>query len=74
MAMLTNYDSAHADFNPAIVRRLVTSPDRRAAVVRQTAAIVQQYSLAGVTLDFENIPDALTPQLVVFLRELERGP
>jgi cellulose synthase/poly-beta-1,6-N-acetylglucosamine synthase-like glycosyltransferase/peptidoglycan/xylan/chitin deacetylase (PgdA/CDA1 family) len=70
MAMLTNYDSAHADFNPAIVRRLVTSPDRRAAVVRQTAAIVQQYSLAGVTLDFENIPDALTPQLVVFLREL----
>ena len=70
LAMLTNYDSARADFNPALLQRLVTSPGRRAAVVKQTAAIVQQYSLAGVTLDFEEIPDALAPQVLLFLREL----
>jgi peptidoglycan-N-acetylglucosamine deacetylase len=69
-AMLTNYDSARSDFNSAMLRRLVSSPSRRAAIVRQAATIVQRYSLAGITVDLEEIPDDLHPLVLQFVREL----
>ena len=70
LAMLTNYDSAHADFNPALLRRFIATPASRTTLVRQTAAIVRQYGLAGVTVDFEEIPEALNPQVLLFITEL----
>ena len=71
LAMLTNYDSAHADFDPALLQRVVGSANHRASIIAQTAAIVRQYSLSGVTVDFEEIPEALQPLVLQFLRELK---
>lgn len=70
LAMLTNYDTARADFDPALLRDLVTSPAHRAAVVAQAVSVVRTYGLAGVTVDFEEIPSALHPQVAQFVREL----
>ena len=69
-AMLTNYDTARSRFDARQLERLVTSPARRTAVVAQTAAVVRAYGLAGVTVDFEEIPAALHPQVTQFIREL----
>jgi hypothetical protein len=70
LAMLTNYDSARADFDPALLRRLVTVPAHRAAVIGQAVEVVRTYGLAGVTVDFEEIPASLHPQVTQFVREL----
>ena len=70
LAMLTNYDSARADFDPAQLRRAVGTPARRAALVAQAASVVRTYGLAGVTVDFEQIPASLDPQVAQFVREL----
>jgi cellulose synthase/poly-beta-1,6-N-acetylglucosamine synthase-like glycosyltransferase/peptidoglycan/xylan/chitin deacetylase (PgdA/CDA1 family)/spore germination protein YaaH len=70
LAMLTNYDTARADFDPALLRRLVTVPAHRAAVIGQAVTVVRTYGLAGVTVDFEEIPASLHPQVAQFVREL----
>ena len=70
LAMLTNFDTARATFDPALLRQLVSSPSHRAAVVQQAATLVRTYGLAGVTVDFEEIPSALDPQVAQFVREL----
>lgn len=72
MLMLSNYDSARAHFNGDMLRRLVSSPANRAAVVAKLAGTVRQYALGGVTVDFEEIPEDVEtgPHLLQFLREL----
>ena len=70
LAMLTNYDTTTARFDAALLRRLVASPANRARVVAQSAALVRAYGLAGVTVDFEEIPDDLHPAVARFVADL----
>ncbi|MGH7581871.1 MAG: polysaccharide deacetylase family protein, partial [Gemmatimonadales bacterium] len=57
-------------FGGANTARLLTHPELRRAVAARLAAKVASMHLAGVTVDFENVPDALLPQLSQFLDEL----
>jgi cellulose synthase/poly-beta-1,6-N-acetylglucosamine synthase-like glycosyltransferase/peptidoglycan/xylan/chitin deacetylase (PgdA/CDA1 family)/spore germination protein YaaH len=70
--MLTNYDSARADFDPAQLRVLVATPASRAVIIGQLVSAVRQYGLGGVTVDLEQIPDALQPGVAAFVKELGR--
>ena len=50
--------------------RLLTNPAARRLAAERLAVAVQDRGLAGVTVDLENIPDELLPQLGLFLDEL----
>ncbi len=70
IAMVSNYDSATADFNPKLVRRLLRDGPSQARAVAQLAALVRTNGLGGVMLDFENLDDADLGHVTAFLRQL----
>ncbi|HET7566220.1 MAG TPA: polysaccharide deacetylase family protein, partial [Gemmatimonadaceae bacterium] len=68
--MVENYDSASKRWDSAALRHLLTTPAARATAIRQLTDSVVRYGLGGVTLDFEEVPLALTTSLVRFERTL----
>jgi cellulose synthase/poly-beta-1,6-N-acetylglucosamine synthase-like glycosyltransferase/peptidoglycan/xylan/chitin deacetylase (PgdA/CDA1 family)/spore germination protein YaaH len=76
--MLSNFvvsggDSARGRFDANAVRRFLGNPAARANAVRQLRETVQQYGLAGTTLDMESFDPALEPQVLAFARELHNA-
>ncbi len=70
-AMVSNYDSARATFDPKPLRRLLATRATRDHAVQQLTAFVARYGLAGVNVDFEDVPARLHPQLLEFVRALD---
>lgn len=70
LAMISNYDSLTRRFDAARLRRLVRSPAAMQRVSAALADATRRYQLAGVTVDFEEIPDDVRPGIVRFLRTL----
>ena len=70
MLMLSNYDSATQAFEPKRLRALVSSPERRAAVISRLRDAVSAYGLGGVNVDFEEIPDDIHRNVRTFVAEL----
>ncbi|HWE43278.1 MAG TPA: glycosyltransferase, partial [Gemmatimonadaceae bacterium] len=70
LALVTNYDSAGRDFDAARLRRLVESPAHRARVIAQLDTMVATYGLAGVTVDFEEVPAGLERGVIRFVHDL----
>jgi cellulose synthase/poly-beta-1,6-N-acetylglucosamine synthase-like glycosyltransferase/peptidoglycan/xylan/chitin deacetylase (PgdA/CDA1 family)/spore germination protein YaaH len=70
-AMVSNYDSTRSGFDARRLRRLLASPIARKRVVDQLTGAVTRYGLAGVTVDFENVPDDLHGTVVNFVRGLD---
>src|SRR5512133_3004518 len=69
-AMVSNFDSRSGVFATHGLRRLLTHPDARRRAIDRLAAVAQQYALAGITIDFEEVPDDLADDWVRFLRDL----
>jgi len=70
LLMVGNFDSRSHQFDGARLRKLLGSATARASVVVQLTAAVQQYGLAGVTLDFEEIPSDVDRPLAAFALQL----
>ena len=70
LAMVSNFDSASQRFDPKRIVSLVGSADSRQRAAQQVAQLVRVWGLAGVALDFEEIPETLHPQVRAFLTEL----
>jgi cellulose synthase/poly-beta-1,6-N-acetylglucosamine synthase-like glycosyltransferase/peptidoglycan/xylan/chitin deacetylase (PgdA/CDA1 family)/spore germination protein YaaH len=70
LLMVGNFDSRTRHFDAQRLRLLVESPRARAAVINQLVAATEQYGLAGVTLDFEEIPSGLDKSVAEFAGEL----
>lgn len=73
--MLNNFvvkraDSASGKFDAPAVQRFLSNPVARANAVRQLTAAVQQFGLAGTTLDLENFPPETQAEVLSFAREL----
>ena len=64
--MVENYDSATKRWDAAALRHLLTTRAARTLAVRQLTDSVVRYGLAGVTIDFEEVPMRLTSPLVRF--------
>ncbi|HXY30878.1 MAG TPA: glycosyltransferase, partial [Gemmatimonadaceae bacterium] len=58
------------------LRHMLTDPTARANAIRELSDSVYRYGLAGVTLDFEEVPSDLTESIVSFAKALkaEIGP
>ncbi|MBA4070611.1 MAG: polysaccharide deacetylase [Gemmatimonas sp.] len=70
LAMVSNFDSRSGVFATHGLRRLLTHPDARHRAIARLAAVARQYALAGITIDFEEVPDDLADDWVRFLRDL----
>ncbi len=66
--MVSNFRNEQPDV--LALRRLLAAPRARRAAVAQIAAVLEQYDLAGVTIDFEEVPPTLHRELLAFLRQL----
>ena len=75
LAMVSNVNSASASkaFDAKRLANLVQRPAARRAAANQLAQMVKTWGLAGVTIDFEEIPDALHPAVLEFLAEVRRA-
>ncbi len=69
-ALITNF--AGDDFDSLAVTRLLTRPRLWRRALTTIADTVAHYDLAGVTIDFENVPRAVHPALLRFLGALKR--
>jgi cellulose synthase/poly-beta-1,6-N-acetylglucosamine synthase-like glycosyltransferase/peptidoglycan/xylan/chitin deacetylase (PgdA/CDA1 family)/spore germination protein YaaH len=72
-AMVSNFDSKLGKFDVAGIRRLLASQATRQRAAVQLVKAAQKYGLAGITLDFEEVPDDFQPALVDFMRILRAG-
>ena len=73
LVMVSNVDSSTRRFDPKRLEALVGRATARRAAADQLARTVRQWGLAGVTIDFEEIPDALHPAVLAFVADLRRA-
>lgn len=72
LLMVSNADSATQRFSGAAVRAMVATPQSRAQAQAQILAAIEHYKLAGVTIDFEEIPPDAMTALIGFEADLHR--
>ncbi len=70
-AMVSNFDGKK--FDAALLRRLLATPASRQAAAIQLVDAAQKYGLAGITIDFEEVPDDLLDPMFAFMGILRAG-
>src|ERR1019366_4279962 len=70
-AMVSNFDGQK--FDAALLRRMLATAASRQAAAIQPVDAAQQYGLAGITVDFEEVPDDLLDPMFEFMRFLRAG-
>lgn len=68
LAVVTNFRDDH--WQEKEVHAILSHPAARRRLVRNIHSIVGKYGLAGVNIDFEQVPVADRDQLTAFIREL----
>src|SRR5579862_425127 len=72
-AMVSNFDNKRARFDAIGLRRLLATRASRQAAAVQLVDAAQKYGLAGITVDFEEVPDDLLDPMFEFMRYLHAG-
>ncbi len=67
-ALITNFTGEDFDARP--VERMLRRPQLRRKALDEILTAVTTYDLAGVMIDFEQLPESLHPELLAFLRQL----
>lgn len=70
LVMLSNFDRRKKEFSVPALRAFLSSPATRARAVAQLRDFIVRDSLAGVTIDFEDVPEDLERPLVEFVGAL----
>ena len=72
-AMVSNFDNKKAKFDAVGLRRLLSTRASRQAAAVQLVDAAQKYGLAGITVDFEEVPADLLDPMFEFMRFLRAG-
>ena len=70
-AMVSNFDGQN--FDAALLRRMLATPASRQAAAIQLVDAAQKFGFAGITIDFEEVPDDLLDPMFDFMRLLRAG-
>ena len=73
LLMLTNVTQGVGEFGGISGPRLLADSVRRDRAARQAASAVRRLGLAGITLDFESMPQRSLPDVERFLADLRRA-
>lgn len=71
--MVSNFDPTLNRFDSVGVTRLLATEASRQRAAVQLVDFAQKYGLAGITMDFEEVPDHMQDQLFAFMRILRAG-
>lgn len=71
--MVSNVDYGTGVFDAKRVRKLLASAESRQRGAMQLVRAAQKFGLAGITVDFEEVPDDLHGEMVLFLATLRDG-
>ena len=72
-AMVSNFDTKMRRFDAQGVQRLLSTAQSRQRAALQLINFAQKYGLAGITVDFEEVPQESIDNLFDFLRMLRAG-
>jgi cellulose synthase/poly-beta-1,6-N-acetylglucosamine synthase-like glycosyltransferase/peptidoglycan/xylan/chitin deacetylase (PgdA/CDA1 family)/spore germination protein YaaH len=72
-AMVSNFDTKMQRFDPQGVKRLLSTAQSRQRAALQLINFAQKFGLAGITVDFEEVPTESMDNLFDFLRMLRAG-
>ncbi len=72
-AMASNYDNGLGRFDSTAVMKLLATPASRERAAIQLVNFAQKYGLAGVVVDFEEVPYRMNDELFTFMRLLRAG-
>ncbi len=70
-AMVSNFDGQK--FDATLLRRMLATPASREAAAIQLVDAAQKFGFAGITVDFEEVPDDLLDPMFEFMRLLRDG-
>ncbi len=70
-AMVSNFDGLK--FDSQLLRRMLATPASRQAAAIQLVEAAQKFGFAGITIDFEEVPDDLLDPMFEFMRLLRAG-
>ncbi|MCP6758105.1 MAG: glycosyltransferase [Fischerella sp. CENA71] len=68
--LINNYDNSTQNWNTAKLVTMLQNPTARQHLIQNLLNFVRENDFAGINIDFENIPDDLQTNLVVFMHEL----
>ena len=72
-AMVSNFDNKTARFDAKGLRRLLATSASREAAAFKLVDAAEKYGFAGITVDFEEVPDDLLDPMFEFMRYLRVG-
>lgn len=64
-------NAVDGNWDGAALARLVNDPQARALRLQQILALIAQYRLQGLVIDFENVPKSAHKNLLLFLNEIK---
>src|ERR1019366_3351945 len=70
-AMASNFDGTK--FDAVLLRRMLATPASRQAAAFQLIEAAQKFGFAGITIDFEEVPNDLLDAMFEFMRYLRAG-
>ena len=68
--LVNNFNSTRMAWEGRTLTAMLTDPVARARAITNLLQFVQEHGLAGINIDFENVPSAAQPGLRIFMREL----
>src|ERR1041384_839643 len=67
MALVNNFNENVWESDK--LAQMLANPDARTRCIRGLVDYANEHDFAGISIDFENVPDAVQPQLVLFTEE-----
>ncbi len=68
--LINNYNSKTQNWDSSALRAALRTPSSRQALIAALLEYIKTFDLNGVNIDFENIPDDLQNNLVLFMQTL----
>lgn len=68
--LINNFDQNLQDWNSQMLDKMLQNPDARSRTIQNLFDFVTNNKFSGISIDFENVPDADQPLLAQFMKEL----
>jgi len=68
--LINNFDQNMQDWNSQMLDQMLNNPEARSRTIQNLSDFVTKNKFAGISIDFESVPDADQPLLAQFMTEL----
>jgi cellulose synthase/poly-beta-1,6-N-acetylglucosamine synthase-like glycosyltransferase/peptidoglycan/xylan/chitin deacetylase (PgdA/CDA1 family)/spore germination protein YaaH len=68
--IVNNFNPKARHWEDQKLAQMLVNPDNRERAIQRLLSIVQTNNFAGVSIDFESVPDESQPDLIIFMKDL----